>query len=448
MASRYWMLAITLLLVASFATSDVECGIGDNEIASSSVTGYVPRVWTQTTHADFLRGATSLTEVMTSSDSIILKARFTDPGVYVLVGGASRAFYRFNLTTETWAAMAPIPVTLGDGSSMVHDGSRYVYAIVGGSSTALYRYDVISNVWSLFASIPGPIPSGGDIAWDGAYLYVMGGAQGRQIWRLDPGTGGWTFLATTPWSTGTGASLLVKDGVLYVTRGGATVTFWKYTVSSGAWASLDRCVAKIGAGADLVLGPRGDLYCSCGNNGRTMGAYNITRDSWSTLRSQPYEVGNGGGFSSDGSSVIYSVNGYGQRYFYTYNRTLDSWGQETMLPAPVSAGGCVLFVPELMIGYHLSGTFTSETFNTGAAGTRFLQAFWDRALPAGTAVSIEVRVSNRLSGGAPAGPWISPSPEDGDRIEGRYVQWRATLTTTDESVTPELQEVRVYHYHA
>jgi len=156
-------------------------------------------------------------------------------------------------------------------------------------------------------------------------------------------------------------------------------------------------------------------------------------------------VGNGGGFSHGGSAVIYSINGNGQRLFYTYNRTLNSWGQETMLPVPVNTGGCVLSVPSFMIGYHLSGTFTSVTFDTGRAGTRVLQAFWDRTLPAGTEVTIEVRVSNILSGGAPAGPWTSPSPED--RIEGRYVQWRATLTTTNALVTPALQEVRVYHYH-
>jgi hypothetical protein len=113
----------------------------------------------------------------------------------------------------------------------------------------------------------------------------------------------------------------------------------------------------------------------------------------------------------------------------------------------VNAGGCLVYTPALTF-YRASGTFTSATFNTGSSGIIHIQAFWDVSLPTSTTVTLEVRAADQLSGGAPNAPWRSlGGGEDGSMagITGRYVQWRATMTTSDVTLTPTLQEVRTYY---
>lgn len=434
------------------ATSDVHCALMDRETAASnSATGYVPILWRQTTHADFLRGAAVGTQVSVAENSVSLRPRYTDPSVYVLVGGPSTAFYRYNITSRAWSEMSPMPAAPADGSAMVYDGSAHIYAMGGGSSGALYRYDVLSNAWALFATAPAGAGNGGDITWGGSYLYVMGGASGRQIWRLDPASLTWLQIATTPGSTGTGASVLHVSGYLYVVRGGSTTTFWRYDLASRTWATMARTGSTVGAGSDLIAGPGGALYVSQSSSGRQLASYNTGANKWTLLSTQPYAASYGGGLTYGGSDIIYSINGNGQRYFYSYNRTLNSWAQLTMVPSAVSEGGCLVHVPPVLIGYSSSGTLASATFDSGPAGTRYVQAFWDRTAPAMTSVSIEARASDSLSGGAPAAAWrslgVGTSGAMND-ISGRYVQWRVTLATSDASITPELQEVRIYYYHA
>jgi len=452
MTSKLWMLFIIALLIASMASGDAICVISDQEtILNNSATGYVPGVWTQTTHAEFLRGSAIGTEVLTASDSIVLGADYKDPGVYVLVGGTSRAFYRYNITANAWTAVTPIPVTPGDGASMVYDGSGHVLVLAGGSSRALYRFDVLSDSWALFSTAPAAIGSGSDMTWDGTYLYVLRGSTGTQIWRFDPGTGTWTTLTNTPWLVGAGASIVTKDGELYVTRGGNKVAFWKYTLSSGMRTDLSNSKGRVGVGSDLVVGPGGMLYCTYGNSGRQLESYSVSANAWSSLSSQPYTVSRGGGLAFDGSTRLYSTNGNWQSLFYSYNRTLNSWARMTNLPAAVTTGGCIVYVPAVRIGYSPSGTLTSATFDTGVVGTRYVQAFWDRTLPSSTTVTIEVRASDSLAGGVPASSWQAlGSGNHGDMsgLTGRYVQWRVALTTADASVTPQLEEVRLYYYHA
>jgi hypothetical protein len=162
-------------------------------------------------------------------------------------------------------------------------------------------------------------------------------------------------------------------------------------------------------------------------------------------------VSRGGGLAFDGSTRLYSTNGNWQSLFYSYNRTLNSWAPLTNLPAAVTTGGCIVYVPAVSIGYYAVGTLTSVTWDTGTAGVKYVQAFWDRTLPSFTTVTIEVRASDALSGGAPASSWQALGPGNhGDMsgLTGRYVQWRVTLTTADASVTPHLEEVRIYYYHA
>lgn len=100
--------------------------------------------------------------------------------------------------------------------------------------------------------------------------------------------------------------------------------------------------------------------------------------------------------------------------------------------------------------YNSSGTIVSQVLDTGLPGDRWDALFLYEVLQKNTNITFEVRASDipftkddvtltwTSVGGASI--IISGLPS------GRYKQWRATLTTSDVSITPALNEVRVYYY--
>jgi hypothetical protein len=100
--------------------------------------------------------------------------------------------------------------------------------------------------------------------------------------------------------------------------------------------------------------------------------------------------------------------------------------------------------------YASLGTIASQVFDTGVAGASWDALFWDETLPSNTDVTFEVRASDTLFAKGDATPSWTPaggtSPVTSGLPSGRYMQWRATLTTSDTSKTPVLHEVRVYYY--
>jgi len=102
-------------------------------------------------------------------------------------------------------------------------------------------------------------------------------------------------------------------------------------------------------------------------------------------------------------------------------------------------------------GYYVSsGTVASQVLDTGVAGTRWDAVFWDKTLPASTGITFEVRAS--ADSFAPGDAIISWTPVGGTSPvlsglpSGRYMQWRATLTTSNTANTPTLDEARVYYH--
>ena len=143
-------------------------------------------------------------------------------------------------------------------------------------------------------------------------------------------------------------------------------------------------------------------------------------------------------FSAGGktrSAVIDTTNGY------AYFGTDDDPGKVVKI--------------KLEVQYYSSGSIASQVLDTGVTGARLDALFWDETLQSGTDITFEVRASDNLFAkdaepDPPSVPdWISVGgtpPVTSGLPSGRYMQWRATLTTSDTSKTPTLHEVRVYHY--
>jgi predicted ribosomally synthesized peptide with SipW-like signal peptide len=100
--------------------------------------------------------------------------------------------------------------------------------------------------------------------------------------------------------------------------------------------------------------------------------------------------------------------------------------------------------------YAAAGTIASQVLDTGIVGAKWDALFWDETLPSNTNITFEVRAANSLAGCFPDASWTNlgsaNSPITSGLPSGRYMQWRATLTTSDTSKTPTLHEVTVEYY--
>lgn len=97
-----------------------------------------------------------------------------------------------------------------------------------------------------------------------------------------------------------------------------------------------------------------------------------------------------------------------------------------------------------MSPYSTTGTFTSRVLDAGAAGANWTKLDAATNLPAGTSISVQTRSGNTST---PDGSWSDWQDVAADGTiaspSGRYIQYRATLATTDATQTPTLQSVTI-----
>ncbi len=96
-----------------------------------------------------------------------------------------------------------------------------------------------------------------------------------------------------------------------------------------------------------------------------------------------------------------------------------------------------------LYSYPASGTFTSRVFDAGDSRATWRSLIPTLDTPAGTGVSFAVRTGSTPT---PDASWTGFQPVgSGGQLSGplgrRYLQYRATLTTTDSSATPFVEDV-------
>jgi len=229
-----------------------------------------------------------------------------------------------------------------------------------------------------------------------------------------------------------------------------TRTFWRYDVAAGTWTALADATYNIADGGALVYDGSNYIYALVGNTTRYFLRYSISGNSWSALANIPGTVGAGGSLASDNGNYIYAFNGTTTPYFWRYDISNNNWSDAAVANPPlnVGAGGSLTYVAGFS-EYRSLGTLASQVFDTGHAAAQWDSLSWDSTLVAGTNITLEVRASNTLFSKTDALPaWQQsgwPSPVNSGLPSGRYLQWRTTLSTSDMSRTPILNEVRVWY---
>ena len=141
-----------------------------------------------------------------------------------------------------------------------------------------------------------------------------------------------------------------------------------------------------------------------------------------------------------GSTVDFTVDGHSVA---THDVTIADGMRP--LASDVTAGGPNVAVHWLrMSPYAASGTFLSRVFDGGAAGTDWLTLARTASVPAGASLTLATRSGETATPGAGWSDWETVGA--GNAIaspNARYLQYRAVLASTDDTVTPTLERVAV-----
>jgi len=401
--------------------------------------------------------------------------------LYVLSGGNGTTFYKFTIADNTWTALATIPTTnflgsrsfidittgkiyLRAGASLLvytissntwtwladavnslqsnptdvllHvDGEDYIYE----SNDQMYKYQISTNVWTLLTP-----PTDG---WIKAYGNGIRGPGENYIYRPTIGNLARYSISGNSWSNMSPVSLgksgrMIRNGTddtIYMLLGGDTQSLKKYSIASNTWTPLTNVpeIFPAPGGNDMYGsimfrdGSADEIYASPGNSSTGFYRYSITGNSWTTLTSLPTGLGAGSQIevvSDSNGTRLYILQGdtspgFGGKAFYRFNATSRV--------------------------YASSGTYTSGVIDAGKSVANWGTLSWTKT--GAQTVSIKARSSNSSSmAGATAYASCSNITSGAALSTGscvtnghRYVQYQATLSTSDTAVTPTLNDVTI-----
>jgi hypothetical protein len=422
---------------------------------------WISDIWVTTNTTEFNAGVP--VNVNTGGNEV--KLNFTQAGfsyIYSLAGGNTNNFIRYNISSNSWQGMANTLALINAGGALAFDGS-FVYALAGGGSQNFTRYNPATNTWQGLNNTLAPINAGGALAFDGTYLYALAGGGSQNFTRYNPTTNTWQGLNNTLAPIVYGGSLAFgNDGFLYATAGGGT-NFTRYNITTNTWESRAPVSDIVGAGGALTYGGGTFLYAMAGGvgtGGSNYWRYNITANTWTVndlLQDTPTPPKAGGALTSDTNNFEYAMRGDNSQAFWRYNNQLNTWTILADTLQKFGDGGSLVYVPGIGSSCYTSpGSIASIVFDTTTSGSRWDVLAWNATIPSGTILNFEVRASDTLFDKSVVSPpsWISVT---GSLVGGtyyvyypvlpigRYLQWRATLTSTVCANTPVLYDVTVYY---
>lgn len=263
------------------------------------------------------------------------------------------------------------------------------------------------------------------------------------------GGGGGKLSATTGLSGGSGGGGAAANGI------GGSGNTPPTAPSQGNDGGTNNSVSISGGGGGGAGAPGiggTDTIVGDGGTGLTSSIALLTTCPAGGTAPDCYYAGGGGGGRSN---VPYTVGGTGGGGATATNGTANTGGggggRGPSTPGVFGTGGSGVVIVRYPQGYVPSGTFTSAIIDTGAYTNFTTLSVASTTSTGTTTVSIKVRSSNSSSmTGANAFSDCSVVANGENLSTGgcitnghRYVQYEATLTTTDTAVTPTLDSVTI-----
>ena len=320
-------------------------------LSASSGTGF----WNQSRLTNITAG------VYYGGDSVQVNYAGSDY-IFVLRGGGTNGFYRYDLANDTWLARQTTPGNVSYGGSIEAGPDGFLYATQGGTLATFWKYDIALNTWSAVSSAPKTFAVGGSIAYDGSrYIYGLPGSDDA-FYRYDTTNDSWSARAnaqfgnpnTVDGQTVNYDSDSVYDGRnnIYVIQGNYYPYFAKYSIATDAaygetantWTVLASAPTGVYTGGSLAYDMATEsVYMTRGNWKNNYYKYDVGLNSWSQLPDTPAT------FDQGASQVvyngyIYALRGGNQLNFYRYNIAESSWEIPTKgLFGPSIPGGTTYF---------------------------------------------------------------------------------------------------------
>jgi hypothetical protein len=230
--------------------------------------------------------------------------------VYAVKGNNTQGFFRYDIANDSWRQMASIPLgttnkKVKGGSDVVYVGGRghdtdYVY-LLKGYKTEFWRYNVETDSWRAMADAPAGTKAKYDKgSWLVAkkepgpppkpYTLYAHKAKYHEFRKYDAVADTWYSqpLHGMPFLGMMGKSKKAKDGscgvlqgdFIYALKGGNTQEFWRYALVGDSWDEMDTMPQygsslrkkKAKAGADIVES-NGALYALKGNKTNELWQY-------------------------------------------------------------------------------------------------------------------------------------------------------------------------------
>jgi hypothetical protein len=311
--------------------------------------------------------------------------------VYGLKGNNTAEFYSHNALTNTWTALAGIPLytplgrkkTVKKGACIAQTEGR-VYAGKGNNTLEFYEFQPGANTWITRATVPGgAVKQGAGAAGvkrgDTTWIYLLKGSNTLEFYRYNTGESNWQTLASAPaglsgrmFKDGSCLAYREAGGTIYALKGSYN-EFYAYDVASGTWTTkaplplIGSSGRKKKAKSGAALAALGDyVYCLKGGNTREFWRYHPGSDAWLQQDDIPLGLGKavkGGGALAAGADKLYALKG---------NSTIEFWQYQPPAPGghdPIrfGSGSCPLpAAGELAHPRHLTLAVAPNPFSGSA----------------------------------------------------------------------------------
>ncbi|MBK8551655.1 MAG: T9SS type A sorting domain-containing protein [Ignavibacteria bacterium] len=279
---------------------------------------------------------TDLIGAWTSGAAIIPSARYYAGGVgytrndtgWVFVWGGDSAgggnvtnvASRYNVTTNTWALIAPLPGPIRICASARLQNNVYSIGgtdnLTGTAVSTVYKYDINTNTWTTAASLPTPQYFIKAVGYQDSIIYTAGGYNGtattNAVSLYNSSTNSWRNCTPLPDASAEGAFSRSGDTLVYIGGLNSTVAVTA-NVYRGVISQTDRSVITWTSGAPYPVGPK--------------------------YRFNAYEWGNKGVIVPGGAAAGFT----GTNTNYIYSPGADAWTVQANKPTVICAyqGGSV-----------------------------------------------------------------------------------------------------------
>ncbi len=262
---------------------------------------------------------------------------------YVSQVGTSCRFMNYEPTLKKWTDLKTPPQDCYNGISLDYDGSNYMYLLAGGSTSSFFRYNIAGNSWTKLTDIPGQVGGGASLVyarWNSrGYIYALRGNSSNIFFRYDIIAGTWSQQAPFVASALDYGQTMTWDqsGNLYVLNNHYG-DFKRYSLSSNTWTTLAAQLTpnyrmnRLMTVGSIIYSEEIKWGSTDGDNG-DMQSYNTANNTWTDLPNAPagtpYDMKPTA--ATDGTD-IYALYGPDiHPSFYRYTIGTQSWNIEYSL---------------------------------------------------------------------------------------------------------------------